>query len=58
MTKQHLTTLTRRRHITLTIGTGVIALVTAIFLIGAPPIPAVAGVALTVTWLVWRAPAA
>jgi hypothetical protein len=58
MTKQHLTTLTRHRHITLTIGTGVIALVTAIFLVGVPPIPAVAGVAIAVTWLVWRAPAA
>ena len=57
MTKPRLITLTRHRHIALTIGTGVIALVTAIFLIGAPPIPAVAGVGLTVTWLVWRAPA-
>jgi hypothetical protein len=58
MTKPRLINLPRHRHIALTIGTGVIALVTAIFLIGAPPIPAVAGVALTVTWLVWRAPAA
>jgi hypothetical protein len=58
MTKSPLTALTRHRHIALTIGTGVIALVTAIFLVGVPPIPAVAGVAIAVTWLVWRAPAA
>jgi len=32
------------------------ALLTAIFLAGAPPIPAVAGVVLAVTWLIWRAP--
>jgi hypothetical protein len=50
--------LTRHRRMTLAIGTGVIALLTAIFLVGAPPIPAIAGVALAVTWLIWRAPAA
>jgi len=58
MNKPRLITLTRHRQIALTIGTGVIALVTVIFLVGVPPIPAVAGVAIAVTWLVWRAPAA
>jgi hypothetical protein len=57
MTK-HITPLTRNRHIALTIGTGAIALLTAIYLIGAPPLPAVAGVVLTVSWLIWRAPTA
>ena len=50
--------LTRHRHIALTLGTGVMAALTAIFLIGAPPIPVAAGVALAVGWLIWRAPAA
>jgi hypothetical protein len=50
--------LTRNRHIVLTIGTGVMAALTAIFLIGAPPIPSAVGVALAVGWLIWRAPAA
>jgi hypothetical protein len=50
--------LTRHRHIVLTLGTGAMALLTAVFLIGAPPIPTVAGVAISVTWLIWRAPAA
>ncbi len=58
MTKPQITPLTRNRHIVLTIGTAVIALLTAIFLVGAPPIPAVAGATLAVTWLIWRAPAA
>jgi len=58
MTKPRITPLTRNRHIVLTIGTGVIALLTAIFLVGAPPIPAVAGVTLAVSWLIWRAPVA
>ncbi len=58
MRKPFLNPLTRHRHIGVTIGTGVVALLTAIFLVGAPPIPAAAGVALAVTWLIWRAPAA
>jgi hypothetical protein len=58
MSKPFPNPLTRHRRITLTIGTGVIALLTAIFLVGAPPIPAIAGVALAVSWLIWRAPAA
>lgn len=57
MTKpQVITPLTRYRYIALTLGTGVIGLLTAIFLVGAPPIPAVVGVALAVAWLIWRAP--
>jgi hypothetical protein len=50
--------LTRNRHIVLTLGTGAMAAVTAIFLIGAPPIPVAAGVGLAVGWLIWRSPAA
>lgn len=48
--------LTRRRHRELIVGTGVMAFLTAVFLAGAPPIPAAAGVALSVGWLIWRAP--
>jgi hypothetical protein len=58
MRKPFLPPLTRHRHIVLTIGTGVLALVTAVFLVGAPPVAATAGVAIAVTWLIWRAPAA
>ena len=58
MRKPFLNPLTWHRYIAVTIGTGVMALLTAIFLADAPPIPAVAGVALAVTWLIWRAPAA
>ena len=50
--------LTRNRHIVLTLGTGAMAALAAIFLIGAPPIPAAVGIALAVGWLIWRAPAA
>jgi hypothetical protein len=50
--------LTRNRHIILTLGTGVMAALTAVFFIGAPPIPVAVGVALSVGWLIWRAPAA
>jgi hypothetical protein len=50
--------LTRNRRIVLAVGTGVIALVTAIFLAGAPPLPAIVGAALAVAYLVWRARAA
>jgi hypothetical protein len=49
--------LARNRHIALTLGTGAMAALTAIFLIGAPPIPVAAGVVLAVGWLIWRAPA-
>ncbi|MGH7933143.1 MAG: hypothetical protein ACREQN_08225 [Candidatus Binataceae bacterium] len=58
MTIPRLSALTRHRHLALTIGTGVTVLVTAIFLVGVPPIPAVAGVVLAVSWLLWRTPAA
>ncbi len=57
MTRPRITPLTRSRHIALTVGTGVLGLLTAIFLVGAPPIPAVAGVVIAVGWLIWRAPA-
>lgn len=50
--------LTRHRYLALTLGTGVMAALTAIFLIGAPPIPAAVGIALAMGWLIWRAPAA
>jgi hypothetical protein len=49
--------LTRHRHIVLTLGTGLIALLSAVFLIGAPPLPSALGVAIAVGWLIWRAPA-
>ena len=48
--------LTKHRRIVLTLGTGAMAALTAIFLIGAPPIPVATGVALSVGWLIWRAP--
>jgi hypothetical protein len=49
--------LSRPRYLAVTIAAGVIGVVSAIFLVGAPPIPAAAGVALAVGWLIWRAPA-
>lgn len=49
--------LSRSRYFAVTLAAGVIGVVSAIFLVGAPPIPAIAGVALAVGWLVWRAPA-
>lgn len=58
MTKPPLIPLTRSRYIALTVGTGAMGLLTAIFLVGAPPIPAAVGVVLAVAWLIWRAPAA
>ncbi len=58
MSKRFSRPLTRHRHIVLTLGTGAMAALTAIFLIGAPPIPAAAGITLAVGWLIWRAPAA
>lgn len=58
MTRPRITPLTRSRYVALTIGAGVIAGLTAIRVVGAPPIPAIAGVAIAVAWLVWRAPRA
>ena len=56
MTKPRLMPLTRSRYMALTIGAGVMAALTAVLLVGAPPVPAALGVALAVAWLVWRAP--
>jgi hypothetical protein len=50
--------LTRSRYIAVTIGAAMIAGLTAVLLVGAPPIPALAGVALAVAWLFRRAPRA
>jgi hypothetical protein len=50
--------LSRHRHIMLTVGTAAIAMVTAIYFIGAPPVPASVGVTLAVAWLLWRTPSA
>ena len=52
------TPLARSRYIALTIGAGVIAALTAVRVVGAPPIPAAAGIAIAVAWLIWRAPRA
>lgn len=57
MMKPQLIPLTRPRHIVVVLATGAMGLVTAIFLVGAPPIPAVIGVVLAVGWLLWRTPA-
>ena len=38
------------------IGAGVMAGASAIFLVGAPPLPAALGITLAVGWLIWRAP--
>jgi hypothetical protein len=56
--KPHLVPLPRPRYIVMALATGAMALLTAIFLVGAPPIPAVIGVVLAVGWLLWRTPAA
>jgi hypothetical protein len=56
MSEPTLPPITRNRRIVLTLGAGVLTLVTAIFLVGAPPIPATAGVALAAGWLIWRTP--
>lgn len=55
MTTPRLTTLTKNRQLVLAAGTGVMALVTAIFIVGAPPLPAILGVSAAVAWLIWRA---
>jgi hypothetical protein len=51
-------TMSRSRYLALTGSAAVLVAVSAILLIGAPPIPAVAGIAFGVGWLVWHAPAA
>jgi len=48
----------RNRHVALTLGTGALAALTAIFFIGAPPVPVAAGVVLAAGWLIWRGPTA
>ncbi|HJZ98632.1 MAG TPA: hypothetical protein VKE70_19110 [Candidatus Solibacter sp.] len=48
----------RQRYLLVTITAAAVATICAIFLVGAPPIPAVVGVAVAVSWLIWRAPAA
>jgi|SwirhisoilCB1_FD_contig_31_2961296_length_742_multi_3_in_0_out_0_2 hypothetical protein len=48
--------MTRQRHATLTVGTGLIAAMTTIFIFGAPPVPVAIGVLVTVAWLLWRGP--
>jgi hypothetical protein len=58
MTKPSWTSLPRSRHIALTIGAGVIAALTAVRIVGAPPIPAAVGIAIAVAWLIRRAPRA
>ena len=58
MIRPNITPLTRSRHIILTIGAGVIAALTAVRVVGAPPIPALVGIAIAVGWLIWRAPRA
>ena len=49
-------TMTKERHIVLTLGTGALAAAAAIALFGAPPIPVAAGVLITVLWLIKRGP--
>lgn len=56
MTKQ-VTRLGRSRYLALTVGAGVIGLITAILVAGAPPVPSTLGVTIAVAWLLWRAPA-
>jgi len=53
---KRVTLLTRQRYIAVTIAAGAIGAVSAYF-IGAPPIPATAGIAIAIGWLIWRAPA-
>jgi hypothetical protein len=54
--KANLYSMSRQRYIAVTVAAGLIGVLSAIFLIGAPPVPAVAGVGLAVGWLIWRAP--
>ena len=55
--RPNLPALSRSRYLALTVAAGVIGVISAVFLVGAPPIPAAAGVAIAVGWLIWRAPA-
>jgi hypothetical protein len=55
--KSTLRALSRSRYLAVTAAAGVIGVLSAIFLVGAPPIPAVIGVAGAVGYLIWRAPA-
>jgi hypothetical protein len=57
MTKPPVIPLNRSRYLALTLGAAVIGAISAVFLVGAPPIPAAVGVALAAGWLIWRAPA-
>jgi len=50
--------LSRGRYIAVTIAAGILGSVSAIYFVGAPPIPATVGMALAVIWLIWRAPTA
>ncbi len=56
MNRAPLLQLGRQRYIAITIGAGIVAAISAVFLVGAPPIPALAGVVLAVGWLIYRAP--
>jgi Flp pilus assembly protein TadB len=49
--------LPRSRYLAVTAAAGLVAVLSAVFLVGAPPLPAAIGVALAVGWLIWRAPA-
>jgi hypothetical protein len=51
------TPIPRNRYLVLTGATAAIGLISAIFLVGAPPLPAILGVAIAASWLIWRAPA-
>jgi hypothetical protein len=56
MTPRSIFAIPRQRYIALTIAAGVIAAISAIAFIGAPPIPAAVGVVIVVAWSIWRAP--
>jgi len=56
MTGKNIVPLSRQRYIAVTLSAGLIGAISAIFLVGAPPIPAIVGVAVAVGWLIWRAP--
>jgi len=48
--------MTRQRHIAVTVATGAIAVMTAILVFGAPPIPVAIGAIIAVAWLIRRGP--
>jgi hypothetical protein len=52
-----ITVLSRTRYMALTV-TAAIAAGAGAIMFGAPLLPAAAGVAIAVSWLIWRAPAA